>query len=226
MRYITAFRGTAETNKVLRNTFLLLALTLIPTVFGTSIALMVGLPAMFAAHPWFSLFGFLAVAFGLLFAINATKDSWVGIPVLGVFTFVMGAVLSGIVSAALKMPHGGDMVALAFGGTIAVLVGCSTYAMTTKRDFSSLGGFLFGSLLAIIAVSFMNILFFQLSILQTIIACVSLVVFSVYLIYDVQKIVNGGETNYILATTSIYLDVVNIFSDLLQIILALSGNDD
>jgi modulator of FtsH protease len=227
MRYMSpVFRGTAETNKTLRNTFLLLALTLIPTIFGTFAAVSIGLPAIFAASPWLSFFGFLAVAFGLIFAIHATKDSVVGIGVLGVFTFVMGAMLSGVVSAALKMPNGGDLIATAFGGTAAILVGCSTYASTTKRDFSSLGGFLFGSVLAIIALSVMNILFFQLSVFALIIACVSVVLFSVYLIYDVQKVVNGGETNYIIATTAIYLDLVNIFSSLLQILMAITGNDD
>jgi FtsH-binding integral membrane protein len=224
--YSTTFRGTAETNKVLRNTFLLLALTLIPTVGGTMAAIALGLPALMAASPWLSLFAVLGVAFALIFAINATKDSALGIGVLGVFTFVMGAVLSGVVSAALKMSNGGDLVAMAFLGTAAILAGCATYASTTKRDFSSLGGFLFGSVLAIIAVSVMNVLFFQLSILALIVACVSLVLFSVYLIYDVQKVVNGGESNYIIATTAIYLDLINIFSSLLQILMSIFGNDD
>lgn len=223
--YATTFRGTAETNKVLRNTFLLLALTLIPTIGGTMAAMAMGLPAMMAASPWLSLGAFLLVAFGLIFAIHATKDSAIAIPILGVFTFVMGASLAGIITHTLKFSNGAELITMAVLGTAAILVGCSGYAMTTKRDFSSLGGFLFGSLLAVIALSIMNVLFLQLPMFSLIIACVSVVLFSVYLIYDVQKVVQGGETNYILATTAIYLDLINIFSSLLQILGVTSGDD-
>lgn len=223
--YATTFRGTTETNKVLRNTFLLLALTLIPTVGGTMAAMAMGLPAIMAASPWLSFFGFLGIAFLLIFGIHATKDSAASIPILGVFTFVMGAMLSGIVTATLGFSNGAELIGLAFIGTIAILLGCSGYAMTTKRDFSSLGGFLFGSLLAVIALGIMNVLFMQLPVLSLIIACVCIVLFSVYLIYDVQKVVNGGETNYVIATTAIYLDVINIFSSLLQILGVVGGDD-
>jgi modulator of FtsH protease len=222
--YATSFRGTAETNKVLRNTFLLLALTMIPTVFGSWAGFEMGLPAMMAESPWISLFGFLAVAMVLLFAIHATAASALAIPILGVFTFVMGANMSGILSAVLSLSNGADIIALAFMGTIGILIGCSGYAMTTKRDFSSLGGFLFGSLIALIVFGLAN-MFFQLSWLALVLAFVALVLFSVYLVYDVQRVVNGGETNYILATTSIYLNLVNIFVSLLQIFGVLSGDD-
>lgn len=219
------FQGTRETNKVLRNTFLLLSLTLIPTIFGTFAAMSLGIPAMMAASPWLSMFGFLAIAIVLIMGIHATKDSVLGIAVLGVFTFVCGGLLSGIVTATLKFSNGAELISLAFIGTIAILAGCSMYAATTKRDFSSLGGFLFGSLLAVIALSFANILFFQLPLLAVIISGVCLVLFSIYLVYDVQQVVNGGETNYLLATTAIYLDLINIFSSLLQILGAFGGDD-
>jgi modulator of FtsH protease len=223
--YATTFRGTAETNNVLRNTFMLLALTLIPTIGGTFAGLALGLPALFAASPWLSFFGFLAVAFGLLLAIRATQESAAAIPILGVFTFVMGAVLSSAVERTLGFSNGAQIITASAVGTIALLLGCSGYAMTTKRDFSSLGGFLFGSLIALIALSFLNILFLQLPVLQFMTACISVVLFSVYLVYDVQKVVQGGETNYIAATTSIYLDLINIFSSLLQIFGFVGGDD-
>jgi modulator of FtsH protease len=219
-----SYQGTEATNKVFRNTFILLATTLIPTVLGTFLALSLGLPAAMASSPWLFFLGFLGVSFVMFMAIHATARSFAAIPLLWAFAGLMGAVLSGVVSVALKRADGAQLVALAAIGTAAVMVGCSLYAMTTKRDFSSMGGFLFGSLLAVIAVSLLNVAVFQLPILATVIACVTLVLFSAYMIYDVQQIVNGGETNYVLATVGVYLNMVNIFSSLLQIFMA--GDDD
>ncbi len=220
------FQGTRETNKVLRNTFLLLSLTLIPTIFGTFAAMAMGIPAMMATSPWISMFAFLAVMIVLLIGIHATKDSALSIPILGVFTFVCGGMLSGIITSTLNFSNGAELISLAFIGTIAILAGCSTYASTTKRDFSSMGGFLFGALLAVIALSFTNALFFQLPLLAVIISGACLILFSMFLVYDVQRVVNGGETNYVLATTAIYLNLINIFSSLLQILGVFGGSDD
>lgn len=217
-------RGTAETNKVLRNTFILLALTLLPTIFGVWAGLEMGLPEMMHGSPWISLGLFLVVAFALIFGIHATATTALAIPILFLFTAVMGGSLSGIISIALGKANGVGLISAAFAGTAAILIGCGTYAATTKRDFSSMGGFLFGALLAVIAVGVSN-MFFQLGWLSLILAVVTLVLFSVYLIYDVQRVVNGGESNYILATVSIYLDLINIFSSLLQILLSLGGDD-
>jgi modulator of FtsH protease len=224
MSYALSYRGTADTNKVLRNTFILLALTLIPTIFGSWVGFETGLPELMKESPWMSFFGFLAVALVLLFGIHATAATAAAIPLLGLFTFVIGANLTGILSAVLNLSNGTTIVSLAFLGTIGSLVGCSLYAMTTKRDFSSLGGFLFGSLIALIVFGLAN-MFFQLSWLALVLAFATLIVFTVYLIYDVQRVVQGGETNYILATTSIYLDLVNIFVSLLQIFGFLGGDD-
>lgn len=223
--YATSHMGTVETNKVLRNTFALLALTLIPTIGGAWAALAMGLPAIMAASPWLSLGAFLLIAFGLIFAVQATADSAAGIPVLGAFTFVMGAVLSGVLSAALKLSNGPELIGLAFAGTAGAMVACSTYAMTTKRDFSGMGLGLFGVLIGVVIIGVLNI-WLQLSWLSLLLAAVSLVLFTFYLIYDVQQVVNGGETNYIRATMSIYLDLINIFSSLLQILIALFGGGD
>lgn len=222
--YATTFRGTTETNKVLRSTFLLLALTLIPTIGGTFAGIALGLPAMFVASPWLSFIGFLAVAWILIMGIHTTKDSAAAIPILGAFTFVMGAILSSGIQHTLNFSNGPQIIAAAVTGTVALLLGCSGYAMTTKRDFSSMGGFLFGSLLAVIALSFLNILFLHMPVIQLLIACVTVVLFSVFLVYDVQRVVQGGESNYIIATTEIYLDLINIFSSLLNI-FGLAGDD-
>lgn len=224
--YVSApFQSTAETNRVLRSTFLLTALSLIPTVFGTYLGIALGLPAFMAASPWMSLGVFLVMAIGLIMGIHATSKSAAGLVVLGIFTMFMGAILSGIVSVALGVANGQGLIATAFAGTAAVMVGCSAYAMTTKRDFSGWGGGLIGMLLAVVVVGLLNV-FFQLSWLSLLLAVASLALFSVFMIYDVQKIVNGGETNYIVATLSVYLNMVNIFSSLLQILLSLFGSND
>lgn len=219
-----ALQSTEQTNRVLRNTFLLLALTLIPTIFGGFTAAAIGIPALMASSPLLSFLGFLAIAAVLLFGIHANSDNYVGIGLLGLFTFVMGGVLSGGVTAALSLPNGAGVVAMAIIGTISVMIGCSLYAMTTKRDFSGLGGFLFGAVIALVVVSLANI-YFQLSLLHLAISVVALLVFSIYLVYDVQQVVSGRETNYVIATVSIYLDLVNIFSSLLNIFGYLGGGD-
>ena len=224
MSYSIAFRGTAETNKVLRNTFALLALTLIPTIFGSWAGFALGLPALMAASPWMSLLAFILIAFVLIGVISSLRNSVAAIPVLGVFTFVMGAMLSGSLSAVLKLGNGGDIIALAFMGTVGMLIGCTMYASTTKRDFSGMRSFLFGALIAVIVVGLAN-MFFQLSWLALVLAFASFALFTVYLIYDVQQVVNGGEDNYILATLSIYLNLFNIFSSLLQIFGFFGGDD-
>lgn len=224
MSYAYASRGTVETNKVLRNTFLLLALTLIPTIFGSMAGFALGIPALMAASPWIALGLFLVVAIALIAMIHATSDSFLSIPILGAFTFVMGANLSGLLSAILNFSNGAEIIAMAGAGTIGILFGCSMYAMTTKRDFSSFGGFLFGALIGLVVFGLAN-MFFQISWLQLVIAFVALLLFSAYLVYDVQQVVNGGETNYVLATVAIYLDVINIFTSLLQIFGAGFGDD-
>jgi len=221
----SAFRGTAATNKVLRNTFLLLALTLLPTILGVYLGIDLGVPELMRESPWLSLGGFLLLAFSFLFGIHLTANHAVAIPLTLLFTFVMGGGMSGLISLALGVTNGAGLIALAFAGTCAALVGCSAYAATTKRDFSGMGGFLLGAVLAIVVVGVLNILL-QLSWLVVLLAAVALVVFTVFLIYDVQQVVNGGQDNYVLATVGIYLDLLNIFSSLLQLLLAFTGFGD
>lgn len=224
--YVSApFRGTAATNKVLRNTFILLALTLLPTIGGVLLGMELGLPELMRESPWLSLGAFLIVAFGMLFAISAFSSSALAIPLVLAFTGLMGLNLSGLISVALGAANGASIIGLAFLGTVGILIGCGTYAATTKRDFSGMKGFLFGALIAVIVVGLSN-MFFQAGWLALLLAAVTLVLFSAFLIYDVQQVVNGGETNYVLATVAIYLDLLNIFSSLLQLLLSIFGSDD
>ena len=220
-----ALQSTAESNKVLRNTFLLLALTALPTIAGTFSAMVLGLPALVSGAPWWSLIGALVVLVGLIFLIYATASSWIGIPVLGLFTFAMGAILSTSIDTALGHANGAGLISAAAAGTAAILVGCSTYAMTTKRDFSEFGGFLLGTLFAVIALSALNILVLHISALQLALSFIVVMLFSAFLVYDVQQVVRGGVTNYIIATLQIYLDVINIFSALLDLMLSFAGDD-
>lgn len=214
----------AETNKTLRNTFILVALSLIPTVFGVYGAMALGLPAIMSTSPWLTLGGFLLLAFGLIAAIHSMSHSGtVFIPLTGL-ALLMGAMLSTSIQSVLGFSNGADLIAMAFGGTVVILLGCGSYAATTKRDFSSLGGFLFGSLLAVIAVGVAN-MFLQIPVLGLVLSFAVLALFSAYLVYDIQRIVQGGETNYVIAAVSVYLNLINIFSSLLNI-LSIFGNSD
>lgn len=219
-----AYRGSVESNRVLRNTFGLLALSLIPTIFGSLLGFAIGVPAIMASSPLISSLVFLAVTFGLLFVISANRDSSLGVVSMLGFTFLMGMWLSGILNSVLGLANGHEIIAMAGLGTIAVTAGCSMYAMTTKRDFSGIGGFLFGSLIALIVISLANI-FFQLPLLSLLISIVAVVLFSAFMVFDVQRVVSGGETNYVMAATSIYLNIYNIFSSLLNIFGFFSSDD-
>ena len=212
-----------ETNKTLRNTFLLLSLTLLPTIFGSWYGMVSGLNEWVALHPVVGFISFIAVGFMLILGVHATSDSPVGVLLLLLFTFVMGALMSGAIEATLALKNGHMIVAEAVGGTAIVTFCCGLYAMVTKRDFSSWGSALFGILIALIIVGFLN-LWLQLPMLSLVLSAVALILFSAYLIYDVQQVVNGGESNYVLATMSIYLDIVNIFMSLLDIFGAIDSD--
>lgn len=216
---------STQSSKVLRNTFLLLGLTLIPTAIGAYLGMSLGLSSIVAGSPLLSSLGLLAIMFVLLFAINTTKDSAISIPIVGVFTLIMGAWLSLLLTAALGLTNGVELITMAALGTVAVTWGCSVYALRTDRDFSGIGGYLFGSVIGLIVISLLNI-WLQLPVLGLIIAAVSLLVFSAFMVFDVQRVVQGGETNYVLATVSIYINIYNIFSSLLQLLMAFWGNED
>lgn len=222
MFYSTPQNSAARENPVLRNAFGLLALSMIPTAVGAAFAMSLGIPAMMMASPLIASLVFLAVMFGMLFMISANSDSVLGVVFMLLFTFLAGMWLSGILSVALAMTNGWQMIMTAALGTAGVVTGCSIYAMNTKRDFSSMGGFLFGSVIALIVVSLANI-FFQMPLLSILISIAAIVIFSLFMVFDVQRVVRGGETNYVMAATSIYLNIYNIFSSLLNLLMSFGG---
>jgi modulator of FtsH protease len=213
--------GQVTRNKVLRNTFWLLALSMIPTVLGAYIGVSMQLP-MLSGGMGFVIF--LAIAFGFMFAIEKTKESAAGVFVLLGFTFFMGLMLTPLLRHTLGYSNGGQLIMTAFGGTAIVFGVMASIATTTKRDFSGMGSWLFAGVIVLLLAGVANI-FLQMSVLSIVFSVLAIGIFSAFILYDVQRIVNGGETNYISATLSIYLDVYNIFSNLLAL-LGLGGNRD
>jgi modulator of FtsH protease len=137
----------------------------------------------------------------------------------------MGLMLSRILQVALGFSNGGTLIAMAAGGTGAIFFALAGVAATTKRDFSGLGKFLFAGMILVLVAALANI-FFQIPALSLAIAALAVVIFSAYILYDINRIVQGGETNYISATLAVYLDVYNVFVSLLQLLMAFSGERD
>ena len=203
-------------NRVLRNTYLLLAISMLPTIAGAWIGVATGF-SFFAGNPVIGMVLFLAIAFGFMFAINKTKDSASGVAVLLAFTFFMGLMLSGLLGAVLRLADGARLIALAFGGTAAVFATMATLASTIKRDLGSMGKFLtIGGVLLI--VGWIAFAFLQLPGMFIALALLGIVIFSAFMLYDLQRIMNGGETNYITATLALYLDIFNVFQNLLALL--------
>jgi modulator of FtsH protease len=212
----------ASRNRVIRNTYWLLALSMIPTVFGAYLGVTSGL---FLPRGIMGMVLFFAIAFGFMFAIEKTKNSAAGVPVLLGFTFFMGLMLAPLLRHTLGFSNGPALIMGAFAGTSAVFAVMATIATVSKRDFSGMGSWLFAGtvvvLLAMIANAFLQIPALHLALLVMVVG-----IFSAWLLFDVQRIVNGGETNYISATLSIYLDIYNVFTALLQLLGIGFGNRD
>lgn len=209
-------------NRVLRNTYWLLALSMIPTVLGAWIGVATGFSFM-AGSPGLSLILFLAIAFGFFFAIEKTKNSSMGVVLLLAFTFFMGLMLSRLISVTLSFSNGPALIMYAFGGTAAVFGAMASIATVSKRDFSGLGKFLFVGVILLILASVANI-WLQLPALMITVSVIAIGIFSAYILFDVQRVVNGGETNYITATLAIYLDVYNVFANLLALLGIFGGS--
>jgi len=201
-------------HRVLRNTYWLLALSMIPTVMGAFVGVQMHLP-MLSGFMGFMIF--MAIAYGFMYAINKTKNSGLGVAFLLGFTFFMGLMLTPILTRTLGYANGGSLIMTAFGGTATIMAVMATVATVSKRDFSAMGKWLFAGMIVLLLASVANI-FLGLSSLQIVISIMAIGIFSAYILYDVQQIVNGGETNYISATLSIYLDVYNIFTSLLSLL--------
>ena len=213
--------GDAQ-HRVLRNTYWLLALSMLPTIAGAWAGMQFNFVKLFIASPTLTPLLMFGVMIGALFAVTALRNSAWGVPALFGFTFIAGLMLTPILSVAAGFKNGGQLVALAGGMTAAIFFAMATLATVSKRDFSFLGKFLFIGLVLLIVASLAN-LFFQVPALSLTISAVAVLIFSLYLLFDVQSIVRGGETNYISATLKLFLDVYNIFINLLNILLAFSG---
>lgn len=211
-------------NRVLRNTYWLLAISMLPTVLGAWVGVQFKF-TFFSGSPIFGFVAFLAIAFGFFYAIEKTKNSGVGVAVLLGFTFFMGLMLSRLIGHILGYSNGASLIMTAFGGTAAIFAGMATIATVSKRDFSGLGKWLFAGVLVLIVAALANI-FLQITALYLVISVLAIAIFSAYILHDVQRVINGGETNYISATLAIYLDVYNIFSNLLALLGFAGGSRD
>jgi modulator of FtsH protease len=212
----------AARNKVLRNTYWLLALSMLPTVLGAFIGVTMQVPVLRGGMGFLL---FMAIAFGFIFAIEKTKESAMGVAVLLGFTFFMGLMLTPLLTHTLRFANGASLIMTAFGGTACVFAAMASIASVSKRDFSGLGSWLFAGVIVLLLASAANI-FLGLTALQLVISVLAIGIFSAFILFDVQRIVNGGETNYITATLSIYLDVYNIFTSLLQLLGFTAGSRD
>ncbi len=213
-----------EQNKVLRNTYLMLALTMIPTVIGAFIGMSINFSFM-AVHPIIFSLAMFGIMMGLLFAVTALRNSVWGVVALLGFTFVAGVFLGPILQVALHLKNGAQLVGLAAGGTGVIFGSLATIATVTKRDFSFMGKFLFIGLILLIIASLAN-MFFQIPALALTISAIAILIFSAYILYDVSQIVHGGETNYVMATLNLYLDIYNIFVNLLSLLMSFAGDRD
>ena len=212
-------------NRVLRNTYWLLALSLIPTVLGAWAGVAFNLAGAMAASPGTTLIVFLVGAFGLMFAIQKYKDSGVGVALLLAFTFFMGVMLSLLIARILGFSNGVALITTAFGGTAIIFGAMATIATVSKRDFTGMGKWLMIGAIVLMVAAIANV-FLQMSALALTVSVLAIVIFSAFMLYDVQRVINGGETNYVTATLAIYLDVYNVFSNLLALLGVFGGNRD
>jgi modulator of FtsH protease len=213
-----------EQNRVLRNTYALLALSMVPTIFGALVGVQLSF-SFLAGSPFMGFLLFLAIAMGFMWGIQRTKDSGWGVVLLLGFTFFMGLMLAPMLQVALGFSNGGRLIALAAGGTGSIFLVLAGVASSTKRDFSGIGKFLFAGLILLIVAGLAN-MFFQIPALSLAFSAVAVLIFSGYILFDINRIVHGGETNYITATLAVYLDVYNVFVNLLSLLMAFSGDRD
>ena len=219
--YVAA--SAEQRNKVMRNTYWLLALSLVPTVLGAWMGVATGITRGLSGG--FGLMVFLGVAFGFMFAIEKTKNSAAGVPVLLAFTFFMGLMLSRLIATVLGFKNGTGLVMTAFGGTAGVFFVMASLSTIIKRDLSGMGKFLFVGALAIMIGGIINV-FVGSSTGMLVLSVMTIGVFSAFMLYDLKRIIDGGETNYISATLALYLDIFNVFQGLLALLGLTSGERD
>jgi len=210
-----------QRNKVLRNTYWLLALSMVPTVLGAWIGVSTGIAR--AMSPGVGLVVFLAGSFGLMFAIEKTKNSAAGVPVLLAFTFFMGLMLSRLVGAVLGLSNGASLIMTAFAGTGAIFLGMATLSSVIKRDLSGMGKFLFIGAILLLVAGIANF-FIQSSALMITLSVLAIGIFSAFILHDLKRVQDGHETNYISATLGVYLSIYNVFQSLLALLGIFGGS--
>ncbi|MCK6423775.1 MAG: Bax inhibitor-1/YccA family protein [Burkholderiaceae bacterium] len=215
--------SAAERNRVLRNTYWLLALSMIPTVLGAWIGVSTGLAR--AMSPGVGLVVFLVGSFGLMFAIEKTKNSAAGVPVLLAFTFFMGLMLSRLIGAVLGLSNGANLIMLAFAGTGGVFFAMAALSTVIKRDLSGMGRWLFIGAIVLMVVGIANV-FIQSSALMLALSVLAVGIFSAFILHDLKRVRDGEETNYITATLGVYLSLYNVFQSLLAIFGLTGGSSD
>lgn len=212
----------AERNRVLRNTYTLLAISLLPTTVGAVVGMDSGLAQWMLIHPTLAMVLFLGGAFGLMAGVERTKNSRTGVAMLLGFTFFMGLMLSQMLAIVLGLANGVQLIALAFGGTALVFAAMATLATVVKRDLSGLSKFLFVGMIMLMVAGIANI-WLQMPALMITFSVVAIGIFSAFMLIDVRRVLDGGQTNYISATLAIYLDLYNVFVNLLSLLSIFAG---
>ncbi len=211
-------------NRVLRNTYWLLALSMVPTVIGAWLGVATGF-SMFAGSPFVGLIAFLAIAFGFFYAIDRFRDSGIGVALLLGFTFFMGLMLSRLIGHVLGFANGTQLIVTAFGGTAAIFAVMATVASVSRRDFTGMAKWLFVGFLVIFVAAIANI-WLQMPALMLTVSTLAIAIFSAFILVDLQRVVNGGETNYVRATLAVYISVYNVFANLLALLGVFGGGRD
>jgi len=206
-----------STNKLIRNTYTLLAMTLIFSTFTATLSIVMQVPSGIAFGSFIG--GILLV----WFVLPRFANSAAGIGIVFAVTGLLGLGLGPMLTQYLALPNGTQIVATALGGTGVIFLGLSGYALTTRRDFSFLGGFLFVGFLVVIGAMLVNI-FLHIPALSLALSAVIIMLMSGFILYDTSRMINGGETNYVYATISLYLSIFNIFINLLHL-LGFAGDD-
>ena len=221
--YVGSITSVEQRNRVLRNTYWLLALSMVPTVLGAWIGVSTGIAQLMT--PGISLIVFMGGAFGFMYAIEKTKNSASGVPVLLAFTFFMGLMLSRMIGAVLGLSNGASLIMMAFAGTGAIFLGMATLSTVIKRDLSSMGKFLFIGMIMLLVAGIANI-FIQSSALMITLSVLAIGIFSAFILHDLKRVQDGLETNYISATLGVYLSIYNVFQSLLMLLGIFGGQDD
>jgi len=215
--------SAAQRNTVLRNTYWLLALSMVPTVLGAWLGVATGLSR--AMTPGISLIVFLGGAFAFMFAIEKTKNSAAGVPVLLAFTFFMGVMLSRLVGTVLGLGNGASLIMTAFAGTGVIFLGMASLSSVIKRDLSAMGKWLFIGMVMILVAGIANF-FIQSSALMITLSVLAIGIFSAFILHDLKRVQDGLETNYITATLGVYLSIYNVFQSLLMLLGIFGGKDE